>query len=167
MRNLIILICFIGILTSCEEERPHLPHVHRLRKAITQEMKNEESMEPFMAGGEFFYDIQKISLGYMTDKQLKLAEGRRIAVKFTERVLNKVNGDVGIRPYLHEYPFPVENLDLEIAFQDKSGKYMPEPYLASIYIVNGVIVYNMHDAILDMVGKVYAEPYEDALRLVK
>ncbi len=63
-------------------------------------------------GGGAIYGINVLSLSFNVEKNVSIAEARKLILDCAEVFLNEINSDQEIRPYLSEYPYPVSRIKL-------------------------------------------------------
>ncbi len=160
----ILFCCFI--FTSCSDPR-HVEEAHRVINSFEEKMKKENL---FMegSGGSMMGDIQVIHLGFASYQSLNVNETRMLLVKGVETLLNQINTNQEIRPFLHDFPFTSNNIIFTITFHNKdSGDCVDPPYVAHVLLVDtkNKIIYFINDKETDRYQKIYEEPYGEALRI--
>ena len=82
--------------------------------------------------------------------------------------MKKYNINVKIRPFLHNFPFTLENMKISLSFEDESHKNQGEGYVAYAFIgKNRQIFYLGYDHKTEKLYDIHCEPYEKALEIVK
>lgn len=73
-------------------------------------------------------NIDQIEIGYYTTKHkiTSIEEARLLFVKFIENFLDAYNNSNEVRPYLENYPFKPENLNIVIFFLKNKGQKIPD-----------------------------------------
>ena len=141
----------------------------RLVKAHIAEMK-KEGFHACMTGGGMMYDVKSISVGFDVQAAPTIEETRVMFVRGVERLLRRVNEDLRIRPYLHNYPFTVANLTYTLSFPrvavDASGKGP----VAHAFNVDNRISYSVYNPAVkkgNPLQNAHRESYDEALRIVR
>lgn len=162
----IIICCFFLIslkpipnINTCEQvEKISAVYATKMRKKGLLSYGNGA----FLRGG-----VERISLFLETSDLVDIDKARRIYVDVAEGFIDEINQDKVIRPYLHDYPCTNLNINLIIDFTDISQKRPPKGYVAVVYVANGMIFYSTYDHVNDELVKVFKEPYEEALKIVR
>lgn len=146
----------------------HIKEADRVVSAFLKELqKRKKNISVFGSGGSMMYDVEEISLSFSTQGCVDIKEARKLLIYIVESLLKKVNSDLGIRRYLHNYPFTNKNLSIALCFYDKNGKHIMPPYITCVGIMFGEIDYslqNLEDPVL--LDEVHRETYEEALKIV-
>lgn len=110
-------------------------------------------------------DVKGYDLHYEAKKNLHVSEVRKLYVNTMENLLKKINNDPILRPYLHTYPFTIENVSIMISFHTSAGKSVSSQYVALVSCLNGNIFYRNY--VNDKFNNIHKEPYAEALRIVR
>lgn len=112
--------------------------------------------------------IQKLTMYFVAQRRLKVEEARILYINVTQKMLNQINDDVGLRFCLDHYPFTVDDLDISLAFENETGRDVDPPYIAYVAMTRGIIRYVFYDANTDRFFKErITENYEEALSIVR
>jgi hypothetical protein len=146
------------------EEKTYLTY----ETEVTRQFKNEVSKElhlPCIAGGgSMRNDIECISLGFLSTKNMGIEEARNLEVELIERFLRVINNHKKIRPYLREYPFPPSRSRIMISFEPTEKN---KDAVGSVSQARGRLFYRFHDNYGCESVPDFEEPYEEAYKLVK
>jgi hypothetical protein len=84
-------------------------------------------------------------------------------------LIKKFNEDEEIRPFLVNYPFTYNNIELDLTFPNSRGPQAQGDYVALAMIVNGNVCYAIYDPQKEgnPLRTIHREPYEEALRIVR
>ena len=111
-------------------------------------------------------DVSKVSLEFRTIKTCDIATSRKIIVDCIETWNDMINSDEEIRPYLHQYPFPADKVEIGISFYEKNGN-RPSESVAYAFTLKGKIYYCRHNPEIPDLEDIWEEDYAEALKLVK
>ena len=112
-------------------------------------------------------DIQKINASYVSCDRMNVEEARRLYVDVVEGYLRRYNQNEEIRPYLHDYPFTIDNLDVKIGFENEQRHHMDRGFVALMYVSNKHrLLYRAYDHEKKKFINLYEEPYETARDIV-
>ncbi|MCH9626006.1 MAG: hypothetical protein S4CHLAM123_11930 [Chlamydiales bacterium] len=112
-------------------------------------------------------DIQKVKAHYVCFEQLTIEQARRLYVEVAEKYICRYNQDEEIRPYLHDYPFTIDNVYVRIGFKNEQRQHMDQGFVALIFVGrNHRLHYEGHDPESDKFFALYEEPYETARDII-
>lgn len=122
-------------------------------------------------GGAMMGDIQEVFAHYIIRKEMSLVDARKLYIEVAEEFIKRYNDDEKIRKYLHNYPFTIENVELDISFENEQGDKPPEGCVAYIYTIkknekDGTILY-YRDYKEGKLSPLHKEPYATAVEIVK
>jgi hypothetical protein len=117
-------------------------------------------------GGAMMGDIQSVFMHYFVPGEFSLNDARKMYVEVAEEYIKRYNDDEKIRPYLHNYPFNISNIELEISFKDEKGNPQENGYVAYISRSNKNLVYYAEYKNNEYVT-LHKEPYAEAVAIVK
>ncbi len=99
---------------------------------------------------------------------LDIQQSRKLLVACMEEFLNDVNKDEELRPYLRDFPFSVNNIDMGIINYKEDGHDIYDPYITTISANNGKINYFTYDEINPHRYKSeFTETYQEAVAILK
>ena len=111
-------------------------------------------------------DVEEIGLSLSTQKKLNLEQTRQLFISLIQNLLNKINSDTRIRPYLHNYPFTSKNLCLSLHFVDKKDDNVLPPYIGTVRLMFGKVFYSLQSLKDEMLfDQIHEETYEEALKI--
>lgn len=117
-------------------------------------------------GDANFY--KRIGIHFQILRVLDKDEGRKILMDSIEVLLNEINSDLNLKPYLNEYPFTVNNIEIEIFTYFPDAKFAYYPNIGIFSLNRGQIKFLSLPA-----EKSYGyasrevETYEEALKIIK
>lgn len=165
MQKAIIYFFLLTCLFSCKEEPKHIQEAYRVMKNFTNYMENSEHFYLISSGGEMMNQINQISLTYEAQRHVDINEARKLFLLNSNKLLNLINKDNGIRSYLHSYPFAIKDARLKLIFCDKKGAFVPSEYIACVFCVHDKVCYYNFDLTINNLKQVFEEPYEEALEI--
>jgi hypothetical protein len=168
------VLVFLSICLACQslsfKQAPGDKITNQVISKVTKKISKKKSMRiSAIGGGEDEKGIWKITVNYhYYGKALDLKESRIFMVNIIETYLNEINNNIEIRPYLKNYPFTVDNLDLAIITNQTNGDWYFDPAMDTISTINDTIDYSTRDPQDHLRYKnTIVEKYEDALKIVK
>jgi hypothetical protein len=161
-----LYLMVLMIFSSCDE--PEYIHLSdKIVNAYIKDVKYRYGFHLDGSGGSMMNDITVIRLMFSSINTVKLDQARIIFVDSVENLLNRVNSDEKIRPYLHNFPFTIDNIQLDIGFLKPGGKFVDGEFIATISLIKGKIFYGHYNMSKDRLENLYSEPYEEAIKIVR
>ena len=112
--------------------------------------------------------IQKLALCFDTKDQFTKEELRKLLVKIAQYLLNEINENSDIQPFLKYRPFTIENVQIIIYNHDKNGRSLHDPEISTAQISQGHLIYRTIDPDDSFKFKnEFEESYEDALKALE
>lgn len=167
--------CFLMVLLSIffpscfpGRHKDHADLAYAIVGKNSSEVKKKYGFHTFGSGGCMRNGVQSVFISYSCECQVNVDQGRKLFVDIAEELIRKFNEDEEIRPFLGNYPFTFDNIELGLVFRYNEGGFIQGGYIASIKIVNGVICYSIYDPTKEgnPLRTVHREPYEEALKKV-
>ncbi|MBA2727928.1 MAG: hypothetical protein H0U49_07135 [Parachlamydiaceae bacterium] len=126
----VFYICVAILFFGCEHEKPSVKAT-LARSLIRNVAKNLEQRYQlrfigFSESADKAY-YNKIGLRFSTYRILRKEEGREILIESAEHLMNEINSNTDLQPYLNPYPFTAANVEVVIFVhkQDESSVYYP------------------------------------------
>lgn len=132
---------------------------------ICQKKKN--NLDLIGSGGSIPENIEGFNLHFNVCKNVDVSQAREIAISVVEDLLSRVNSNREILQYLQPCPFTENQTDLIIAFYQPNGQRALPPNVASVYVINGKMLYTQYEE--DNIKKIppSGETYAEAVALIK
>lgn len=167
--NLIIAALFTLSACNSTQDPEYVKFANNLTSQFCSEVSKPKGLALTGYGGALMYDVKKINLHYDSHECLNLEEARKLYVEIAEKYLAYINDNEDIRPYLHDYPFTIKNLELAIAFRGRSGKRCNNGCIAFIFrnLKTSEIIFRTSDEDGKKLIPFHQEPYEEAKRIVE
>ena len=173
----ILLATFLLALTiSCNrenalssyEEPEYCKLATEIINSCAQEFRTEKGLFTIGTGGALMYNVKELDLMCESYQQVNTEEARKLVVECVNRILEKVNADEEIRPYLENFPFTANNIEFGILFFQKKDKhFVKDGFIASAGSLKGKLYYRVFDATEPTtLNTIHEEPFEEGLRIV-
>ena len=152
-----------------EKTTYHPTYAHQVMDILKEQVEKEYKFHCCGRGGSMPTDIRSLSVDFETKKIPTIPEAREIIIKIVEKFQNIVNSHENIRPFLREYPFPIERIGISIRFnlppikEEKQLKIHPK----YVCCITGIVDYCQDDETGWQYIDIHSEPYEEALRIVR
>lgn len=82
-------------------------------------VKMDRGLESWGIGGKLDNGVEEIRAKFIVRQHTSKEEARNLAVFFTENLIDYINRNEKLRPYLKEYPFPSSRVKFRINFTDR------------------------------------------------
>jgi len=147
-----ILFLLLSVLCGCQTSDPtHTEDQVPKRVKLTQEIRSqvacklmrERGLIPCGSGGGAIDQIHMIALSFNYRKPLSIEEGRDLVLTAVHELVDAVNGDERIRPYLESYPFGPERIEIRIFVRDIKGKRLPSSAATLVSCCDGICRYQI------------------------
>lgn len=165
MKKIALLILLLTCFFSCEETPKHVQEANRVINIFSAYMEKREHFHLSTVGGEMMNQINKIILTYEGQRMVGIDETRRLFVSNVKKLLTLINNDLAVRPYLHCYPFTIDDVNLSLSFYNKQIRYIQGEYISYVFCVKKNIHYCNYDS-KNKLQTIFIEPYEEALKIV-
>ncbi len=132
---------------------------------VAYQMKQEANLRPCGTMGQMMNEIQRLGLDFFYFQPVDIVQGRRLAVQAVGAMLNEINQEPRIRPYLIRYPFQPRNVEITIFLRNPDNSDPPQDALQVIDASEGVILYQIHNPSETGYNfvTIYKETYQEAL----
>lgn len=157
----LVLLC-IGCYSYSMDNFDFEKESNKIVSQFLKEMQAKEKIYCSGLGGGSRGEINTISIYWDSSKKVKKNEARRMIIFVTEELLKRFNSNKTIRPYLHNYPFGIENVDLHIGF-NKDYKDPEQVEYVSLG-KNKIYYYNFEE---EMLCDPQGESFEEALTVYR
>jgi hypothetical protein len=133
-----------------------------LKKAATR-LKAEKDLYLCGTGGRMMDEIKMLALSFNFYKEVNVEEGRELLIEAVKALVDVVNADERIRPYLNNYPFSANNIQIRIFLQKRDFSAFGPDKLSVISSLQGILEYEIDDPETKLFKTVHKETYEEAL----
>ncbi|MBA3722575.1 MAG: hypothetical protein H0W88_09265 [Parachlamydiaceae bacterium] len=169
--TLTFLLCCFSTLSSFSffsKKKNHTQIADQITNKVAPYLAKKHNMEWIGKGGGMMGCVYMMSLSYKIYQPLDQENARRILVDCTEVFLKAINQDEEIRPYLKNYPFTIENVEITLFSSYPNGQNAYDPYVAVATTENhNVVFYTKSPNKKYGYNSEYEEPYAKALEIVK
>ncbi|MBY0528970.1 MAG: hypothetical protein K2P51_02140, partial [Rhabdochlamydiaceae bacterium] len=127
-----------------ETDPPYLGYIHKITSSFIKEVEKEYKFDCIMSGGSMPHDVAEVLLHFDTYKSPSIEQAREWEVRLTERLVEMINQNEEIRPYLREYPFPASRIDIMLSFNTPKNS-SPSKSLQLVFHSKNRILYRAED----------------------
>jgi hypothetical protein len=156
----ILTFAMLIILTCCCEQIPQASHNqsnypwtpiandiydNEIAKRVFQQLNKEEQLHVCESGWGLrgMKKIKVMHCGFDYYYEIRLDEARRLLVKVIDLYLKAINANEKIRPYICNYPFTAENIEIRIFLYNSDGSLLSPDKLQWITFVGGKLQYKI------------------------
>ena len=169
--TLIVTVFFMETIMA--ERKNYTEEEDRLKERYVNEIVNEfevEMQEKFGLmckgmGGSMPYDIKLIGVRFFVDRKITIDEARELEVRSTERLVEMVNACEKIRPFLIQYPWTHNGVEIAISSLKKDGSCY-EDGVSFIFQAKGKLFYYGQREENSLGDEINEETYEEAKQIV-
>lgn len=163
MKYIIFLLFLIGVLLSCSmKQQPDL--IGPIFSSYKKQIEKSRGYIVFGTGASMpDCEVKYLFMAFRGKEKVDLSEARRRYIELVEGLVDTINADLTIRPYLETYPATWRNTQVQLDFMRKE---INKENISFISHVNERIYYRIEDRKNHFVS-VYDESYEEALEIVK
>ena len=108
---------------------------------FVKEMKKSHHYECWSVGGKANQNLEEISIYFVVLERATQEEARTAVLIATKRLLQLINTDEKLKPYLGESPFPSGRLKLRISFRKNNYCSYSDGSMESVAIQNDKVAY--------------------------
>lgn len=166
MKTHFILITALIISCSKNSYQPSQKQnsINHVRKKAAYSIQKKYGLIPCGTGGQAMDQIQMLALMFDYRQPIDMERGRELLIKSVEEFANEINTDPTIRPYLVQYPFKPENIEIRIYIHDRQGNHFAEDQLCVISSLTGTLNYIVPDDKPPGLKIICQETYSEALK---
>jgi len=158
------------LLPSCSHGKPKdVSLAYDIMHEHAYYMKQKHQARIFGIGGGFPDKITVLSMSFRVRGPLNVDKARVLMISSTQHLLQLVNQNEKIRPYLDNYPFTSENLEYSFFIDDENGLNVQQPgssmdpdNLAYVSNRREGIAYSILNSERDIFQHIHEESYTSA-----
>ncbi len=160
----------LATMFSCSSFEPPKANYGKIANAITaktaKKLENEKGLIPVGTGGQMMNDIQMMMIGFNYYHVVDIDTARHLLVDSVEEYLSDINASEEVRPYLHEYPFTAQNVEIDIYFYSSDRHKVLTGEIMIAAAKRGKLTYYIDVPEKYDLKAIHEETYEDALKAV-
>lgn len=115
--------------------------VDQIFKAFTKELEKKWGLYCMASGGKMADGIDEFAINLITPGRAPIERARKLGVEVTDRLLEIINSDERIRPYLREYPFKADRVKVSITFKKHDRTYFMDGSVAIVQQADNKLYY--------------------------
>jgi len=146
-----------------KKERPsYIRHIHEIVDQFTSDMSTY-GLDCVGSGGSMPEDVVSIKVRLSACKHATISEARQLELIAVRRLADLVNSHERIRPFLREYPFGLDRIEVSISFQQPTGERFCDGSVDYVSSINGILYYAAYDEILNNIYDIASESIQEAI----
>lgn len=152
--------------TNNNRESQDVRLVNKVLYQTANIIKNNYSLSPIGSGATMpDGPIRELYLAFNSYESLSMPELRKLLFQISNELINQVNSNEEIQPFLYKKPFNQENVQIIIFNYDKKGRNLCDPEITTAEISHGFLTYGYRDPTHDyrLIDK-HKETYAEALK---
>lgn len=157
------LIFFQGVQLEGKE---YLKYIKEIKDIFARQIEETYQFDYIGGGGSMRNDVEKVDVFFTTERKMTLNEAREIEVYMLKRLMELINGDEKLRPFLREYPFPSNRICIRVTGLDRTGSHFNDGSVCYVFSCKGNLYYNYCDPISGNLIDLHEEPFSDAVKIV-
>jgi len=153
---------------GCSRNSEHIFIADQLTEQTADQLKKEKGLSLIAIGGQMMGDIQTMGVEFQYLQLLNIEEARKMIIYTVHTYLKNINSNKKIRPYLHNYPFTINNVRVAILVCQPDGDSPSKGNIRHISISRGILTYTL--ARPDKTSRMpilLEETYAEALKIVE
>lgn len=171
MNNQTIFLLIFLFLSSCGYYPPQAKYVliaDKVRNKASEKLAKKHCMFIIATIDGMMDQVNKLGVMFELYQPLKKDEAREIIVDCVIEFLDDINNNLEIRPYLVNYPFTLENIEIAIFPKMSYNVEAYDPYINVVSNIKGKIKYaTVSPEDTFKYKMVEYEDFEEALRIVQ
>ncbi len=136
---------------------------NKIQYKVAAQLKEETHLSPCGTGGQMMNEIKMLALSFDYYQPLNIEQARELLIIATERFISEINQTQPIHPYLHNYPFKPENVEIRIFLYKPDHSDVGAENLSVVSMLEGVLYYKVDNPKTKLFTTVLTETYEEAL----
>ncbi len=118
---------------ACHHKPDHSDLAFAAMKSYVKQIQKSSDLKLTGMGGSM-NDIERFEIWLERNDKVSLADARKLIIKLTEGLIDKINADEKIRPFLHSYPIANQNVNIHIIFKAAETPSTHDfPYFVSLH----------------------------------
>lgn len=146
----LIFIVFAGsnLIANETKSSDYEKYVDEIVKDFCGDMTNTYALHCYGSGGSMPKEVEKIEVLFISYKKSTVNDARKMEVDAVQRLLHRINTHEKIRPYLKEYPFNTERVNVSISFRTETDDRPLDGSVALVFLAKNRIFYRAAEMIM-------------------
>jgi hypothetical protein len=171
--RIVVMFFILMFASSCDppniEKSLYLPSKQSLANYVRIQtafhLEKEKGLVPCGTAGQMMDEIKMLGLSFRYYKEIGIDEACELLISSGASLLNTINSNTLIRPYLDKYPFEVNNVEIAIYLFKPNLTQFELDKLHYAMMVDGVLTYVFRCADTQY-RVIHSETYQEALEQI-
>jgi hypothetical protein len=163
----ILWLVLTGLLlqSSCSsyESPRYVKIAHSITNQTAKKLGKEKGLSLCGTGGGMMNDVKFMMMAFSYPKSIDVKEARDLLIYSAEAYLSAINNNAEIRPFLHNYPFTADNIEIVIYFPNVKNSNLLHIACAN----KGRVSYKIDDPETQQLKNILVESYETSLQIYR
>lgn len=158
-----------ALVVACTDISPQEQALNDLITKFSREIEHDYGFHLCGAGSSMPEKIEVVRLYFLVDSSGYLEGARHLAVGIALKLVDQINQDIQLRPYLETYPASVKNISLTLGFNQENEENLNQNNcLSSVMVIayRGLVCYNIYDETGMSLIDLHKETFEEAKAIV-
>ena len=166
LRLFIVLIWLISCGPQHESPR-YVSMANRIEHQVSLELREKYNLFQIGTGGGMIDAINRMSMMFHYFNEVDMDKARELVITASTTLLNALNDNEEVRPYLHYYPFRIEDIGIMIFFKNGDRRNVRVGAINGCELVQGKVQF--FEEIEEEFGLkcIKKEPFAEAYQIVK
>ena len=157
-----VYICVLFLLKQAPVNYEKI--ANKITYYTAQKLRKEKNLFLIGIGGGMMDSIRLMAMKFQYLQEVDLITARQLVTNAAKDYLSAINSSEKIRPYLKNYPFTLENIEITIFFLTPDRNYLAFGEIECVDCTHGVVKYYVRNE-TDIIGEPFLqETYEEALK---
>lgn len=132
-------------------KNPHIHQTTHMEEAVDEvfeqfvgEMEREYGFQCTAIGGDMDGQVDEIAVNFIAIQRATQDEARALIIATTKKLLNVIDNNEKLKPFLAESPFPIERLKIRIRFRQRNYYPYFDDSMEDVTLESGDINYFQH-----------------------
>jgi len=161
--TIVITLFFIFGCSLGYQSPDYVQLAHKITKETAKKLKEEKNLYLIGTGGGMMGDIKMMAMSFNYYQEVNLESARKLLVYAIDEYLSAINSNEKVRPYLHNYPFRVNNIEIMIFIYNPDRSKPALEKINFIQSINGILEYYISS---DFDNPILEETYNQAVEAI-
>lgn len=138
----------VMLLASCSQHKSSNQNraLNEISKKFSRSLQKDPDLTIIGTGSDGLDLIEKIAVTIQSHKRLSQEAARSLITSCTQELINIINTDPSIKPFLSTHPYTADNINLSIIFLGENGQFVDQKFVASGRVADGFITLSQCNA---------------------
>jgi hypothetical protein len=150
-----LIVAFLLILVGCfvfkdprtkgKQSESYEAEFNTVKSAYLKQMAKTAKLHVNGSGGRLGEKITLVAFSFRSNAKCDINASKQLLLYSVNTLLEQINGNEKLRPFLSQYPFTHENVEISISFFDKNSNYYPQEYVSIVLNTKNKINFGVFD----------------------